>query len=56
MARRCACWTFGDVSANDLVAVNQFTVVENHHQRRADVVLFVNGLPLGLIELKNAGG
>ena len=38
---------------NDWLAVNQFTVVEGEHQRRPDVVLFVNGLPLGLIELKN---
>ena len=34
-------------------AVNQFTVIENGHHRRPDVVLFVNGLPLGVIELKN---
>ena len=33
--------------------MNQFTVVENRHERRPDVVLFVNGLPLELIELKN---
>ena len=45
---------FDEVSANDLVAVNQFTVVEDRNNRRPDVVLFVNGLPLGLIELKNA--
>ena len=38
---------------NDWLAVNQFTVVEGEHKRRPDVVLFVNGLPLGLIELKN---
>ena len=38
---------------NDWLAVNQFTVVENHHNRRPDIVLFVNGLPLGVIELKN---
>ncbi|WP_420634327.1 type I restriction endonuclease subunit R [Candidatus Palauibacter sp.] len=38
---------------NDWLAVNQFTVVEGEHERRPDVVLFVNGLPLGLIELKN---
>ena len=38
---------------NDWLAVNQFTVVESEHKRRPDVVLFVNGLPLGLIELKN---
>jgi type I restriction enzyme R subunit len=45
---------FGDVSANDWLAVNQFTVVEGQHNRRPDIVVFVNGLPLGLIELKNA--
>lgn len=39
---------------NDWLAVNQFTVVDGHHQRRPDVVLFVNGLPLAVIELKNA--
>ncbi len=38
---------------NDWLAVNQFTVVENKHERRPDMVLFVNGLPLGVIELKN---
>jgi type I restriction enzyme, R subunit len=39
---------------NEFVAVNQFTVVENHHERRPDVVVFVNGLPLAVMELKNA--
>jgi len=38
---------------NDWLAVNQFTVIENHKQRRADVVVFVNGLPLAVLELKN---
>ena len=38
---------------NDWLAVNQFTVTENKHERRPDIVLFVNGLPLGIIELKN---
>ncbi|MYA41767.1 MAG: type I restriction endonuclease subunit R, partial [Gemmatimonadetes bacterium] len=40
-------------ASNDWLAVNQFTVVEGEHERRPDVALFVNGLPLGLIELKN---
>ena len=40
--------------SNDWLAVNQFTVVEHKHTRRPDVVLFVNGLPLAVIELKNA--
>ena len=38
---------------NDWLAVNQFTVVDGERTRRPDIVLFVNGLPLGLIELKN---
>ena len=38
---------------NDWLAVNQFTVTENKYERRPDIVLFVNGLPLGIIELKN---
>jgi type I restriction enzyme R subunit len=39
---------------NEFVAVNQFTVIENNINKRADVVVFVNGLPLVVIELKNA--
>jgi type I restriction enzyme R subunit len=38
---------------NDWLAINQFTVSEGQHTRRPDVVLFVNGLPLAVIELKN---
>lgn len=38
---------------NKFLAVNQFTVIENNHNRRPDIVLFVNGLPLVVIELKN---
>ena len=45
---------FGDAGANDWLAVNQFTVIEGQHNRRPDIVVFLNGLPLGLIELKNA--
>ncbi|OGB24094.1 MAG: DEAD/DEAH box helicase [Burkholderiales bacterium RIFCSPLOWO2_02_FULL_57_36] len=45
---------FGEVGVNDWLAVNQFTVIEGQHNRRPDIVVFVNGLPLGLIELKNA--
>ena len=44
---------FEDADANDWLAVNQFTVSENRSTRRADIVLFVNGLPLAVIELKN---
>jgi type I restriction enzyme R subunit len=38
---------------NDWLAVNQFTVSEGQHTRRPDVAVFVNGLPLAVIELKN---
>jgi type I restriction enzyme, R subunit len=38
---------------NDWLAVNQFTVAGAQHVRRPDVVLFINGLPLAVIELKN---
>ena len=40
-------------SNNDWLAVNQFTVTDNEHERRPDIVLFLNGLPLAVIELKN---
>ena len=39
---------------NDFVAVNQLTVLQGDYNRRPDIVLFVNGLPLVVIELKNA--
>ena len=45
---------FAEVSANDWLAANQFTVIEGQHNRRPDIVVFINGLPLGLIELKSA--
>ena len=44
---------FETPAGNDLLAVNQFTVNEDKTTRRPDIVLFVNGLPLGVIELKN---
>ena len=44
---------FDQPDNNDWLAVNQFTVAEGQHIRRPDVVLFVNGLPLAVIELKN---
>ena len=46
---------FAVVDANDWMAVNQYTVIEGQKNRRPDVVLFVNGLPLAVIELKNPG-
>ena len=45
---------FADADANDWLAVNQFTVIEGQQNRRPDIVVFVNGLPLSVIELKNA--
>ena len=44
---------WADPSRNEWLAVNQFSVTGPHHTRRPDIVLFVNGLPLVLIELKN---
>jgi type I restriction enzyme, R subunit len=45
---------FDHVEANDWLAVNQFSVMEGKHSRRLDLVLFVNGLPLAILEFKNA--
>ncbi len=45
---------FASPSANDFMVTNQFTVVEAGHNRRPDIVGFVNGLPLAVLELKNA--
>jgi type I restriction enzyme, R subunit len=42
------------VTNNDFLVVNQFTVVENRGEKRPDIVVFVNGLPLAVIELKSA--
>jgi type I restriction enzyme R subunit len=44
---------FSNPEKNDWLAVNQFTVIENHNNRRPDIVLFLNGLPVVVIELKN---
>ena len=44
---------FEHPTANDWLAVNQYSVKGPEHTHRPDVVLFVNGLPLGVIELKN---
>ena len=45
---------FDDPWNNEFTVVNQFTIIENGHNRRPDVLLFVNGLPLAIMELKNA--
>ena len=44
---------FDDPINNDWLAVNQLTITENRNEHRPDIVLFVNGLPLGVIEFKN---
>lgn len=45
---------FDNPTNNDFVAINQLTVIQDNVNRRPDVVLYVNGLPLVVIELKNA--
>lgn len=47
---------FDDLAANDWLATGQFTVIEGSINRRPDIVVFINGLPLGVIELKAPGG
>lgn len=44
---------FREVNSNEFLVCNQFTVTENNVNKRPDVILFVNGLPLVVIELKN---
>ncbi len=44
---------FANPENNEFVVANQFTVIENNQNKRPDIVLFVNGLPLVVIELKN---
>ena len=46
---------FDNPDNNDWLVINQFTVIENGYNRRPDIVLFVNGLPLAVLELKNPG-
>jgi type I restriction enzyme, R subunit len=45
---------FHNPENNHWMAINQFTVVEENHNRRPDIVVFINGLPLAVIELKDA--
>ncbi|QQE74732.1 type I restriction endonuclease subunit R [Brevibacillus composti] len=42
------------IDNNDFLVVNQFTVIENQGEKRPDVVVFVNGLPIAVLELKSA--
>ncbi len=44
---------FNDPDNNEFLAVNQYTIIENNNNKRPDIILFINGLPLVLIELKN---
>ncbi|WP_150463937.1 type I restriction endonuclease subunit R [Francisella sp. XLW-1] len=45
---------FDNPSNNDFTVMNQFTIIENDNNKRPDLIIFVNGLPLVVIELKNA--
>ena len=42
-----------NLERNDWLAVNQYTVIENNHNRRPDIVIFINGIPIAVFELKN---
>ena len=46
--------SFDDPAENDWLVVDQFTVIEGQHNRRPDLVVFINGLPLAIVELKDA--
>ncbi|MFT3746139.1 MAG: type I restriction endonuclease subunit R [Pyrinomonadaceae bacterium] len=45
---------FENIDNNEFLAVNQYTITENNQTKRPDILLFVNGIPLVVIELKNA--
>ena len=45
---------FKDVSNNNFLATNQYTIIQGNRNRRPDVTLFINGLPLATFEFKNA--
>ncbi len=45
---------FENIERNQFLAVNQYTIVENRQNKRPDVLLFINGIPIVVIELKNA--
>jgi len=54
-AGKVALIDYENLEQNDWLAVSQFVVINGHNNRRPDVVVFVNGLPLGVIELKAPG-
>lgn len=45
---------FANPDNNEFLVVNQYTIIENNQNKRPDLILFVNGIPLVVIELKNA--
>jgi type I restriction enzyme R subunit len=45
---------FNSPENNEFIVCNQFTIIENNKNKRPDLILFVNGLPLVVLELKNA--
>ena len=45
---------FQNPESNEFLAVNQFTIIEGNQNKRPDIILFINGLPLVVVELKNA--
>lgn len=53
VSKQVKVFDFEKVENNDFLVVNQFTVIENRIEKRPDVVVFVNGIPLVVIELKN---
>ncbi|OQB07412.1 MAG: Type-1 restriction enzyme R protein [Parcubacteria group bacterium ADurb.Bin216] len=44
---------YNNLNNNDWLAVNQFTIIENNHNRRPDIIIYINGLPIAVFELKN---
>jgi type I restriction enzyme R subunit len=45
---------FSNPSNNEFLVVNQYMIIENNRNKRPDILLFVNGIPIVLFELKNA--
>ncbi|PJA14430.1 DEAD/DEAH box helicase [Candidatus Dojkabacteria bacterium CG_4_9_14_3_um_filter_150_Dojkabacteria_WS6_41_13] len=45
---------YENITNNELIVTNQYTVIENNHNKRPDVVILINGIPILVIELKNA--
>ena len=45
---------FKNENNNEFTAINQFTIIEKQNNKRPDVIIFINGLPLVVIEIKNA--